>query len=236
MTFGTVRQLKAVWSVACSGRTAIVTGASRGIGREVALKLASVAGAHTVLACRNLTACNSAAQHIRQLSPGASVECSELDLGSLASVETFARSFQKRDVHLLVHNAGVMAAEDRRTRDGFETTFQVNHLAPFLLTLRLFPSLGSARPSRREDTSTVTHEQGDRQKTLHHSGTGAAVWGRGVRVVWVSSGLHKFGSVPWEGAGHRADGQVTREWGKDEAKRERGTMGGLTDIAHRVRV
>lgn len=49
------------------GTTVIVTGATRGIGREVAHKLASVAGAHTILACRNVTACQNTAQHIRKL-------------------------------------------------------------------------------------------------------------------------------------------------------------------------
>ena len=177
-----------------------------------------------------------------------------MDLGSLASVEAFVQSFQKRNVDLLVHNAGVMAVKDHRTRDGFETTFQVNHLAPFLLTLRLFPSLRDTRPSRREGTSMEARDKAadKRPETLQHGGMKGAVWGRGVRVVWVSSGLHKFGSVPDGRAERWVEGQTKRERGEEGARRERGTMvglnngeegarreqgtmGGLVDIAHQVR-
>jgi hypothetical protein len=132
------------------GRNALVTGASRGIGREVAHLLARVAGAHTILACRDISACQKTAQEIRQLAPAASVECAELDLARLSSVERFAEAFaggsasSARPLHLLVHNAGVMAVDDHRTEDGFESTFQVNHLAPFYLTNLLLPSLRAA--------------------------------------------------------------------------------------------
>jgi NADPH:quinone reductase-like Zn-dependent oxidoreductase len=97
------------------GRTAVVTGASRGIGLAVAHTLASVAGAHTILACRNMTACKLAAQGIQSRSPGASVECLPLNLESLSSVEDFAaqlspRTGGPRPVHVLVHNAGALPA------------------------------------------------------------------------------------------------------------------------------
>lgn len=73
--------------------------------------LASVAGAHTILACRNMTACKLAAQGILRHHPGASVECLPLDLESLCSVRDFAAHLSSsqgvpRPVHVLVHNAG----------------------------------------------------------------------------------------------------------------------------------
>jgi NAD(P)-dependent dehydrogenase (short-subunit alcohol dehydrogenase family) len=210
------------------GRNALVTGASRGIGREVAHLLARVAGAHTILACRDISACQRTAQEIRQLAPAASVECAELDLARLSSVERFAEAFaggsasSARPLHLLVHNAGVMAVDDHRTEDGFESTFQVNHLAPFYLTNLLLPSLRAASsasslpppplPTPQSVTSPPApsaaapqlhtcagerHEDGGAR-----AGGGGEVapaaesWGAGVRVVWVSSGAHKWGDVP----------------------------------------
>ena len=97
------------------GRTAVVTGASRGIGLAVAHTLASVAGAHTILACRNMTACKLTAQGMQSRSPGAAVECLPLNLESLSSVEDFAaqlspRTGGPRPVHVLVHNAGALPA------------------------------------------------------------------------------------------------------------------------------
>ena len=77
----------------------------------MAQTLASVAGAHTVLACRNMTACKLAADGIQRQHPGASVECLPLDLESLVSVRDFAAHLSPsngvpRPVHVLVHNAG----------------------------------------------------------------------------------------------------------------------------------
>ena len=89
--------------------------------------------------------------------------------------------------------------EDQATQDGFERTFQVNHLAPFFLTLSLLPNLwaaASSPPTGARPTPpapAATADVGVPQATL---GAGKAGWGEDVRVVWVSSGLHKFGSVP----------------------------------------
>ena len=203
------------------GRTAIVTGATRGIGREVAHMLAGVAGAQTILACRDVSACQRTAREIQQRSPGASVECAELDLARLTSVEAFAAHFAPRHkgaaprpVDLIVHNAGVMAVADERTEDGFETTFQVNHLAPFFLQQLLTPSL-SAASSRRSLTS------------LSCSGTATPRWGNDVRVVWVSSGLHQLGSIPGRpGVGPR---------GSQETEEDSGRVTGIFGIAFRQR-
>src|SRR5690242_17544106 len=93
-----------------SGKTIIVTGGNSGIGYEAALQLARK-HAQVVLACRNIDKARAAAAQIAAASPGASLEVMELNLSSLASVRSFADTFQKQhqQLHVLCNNAGVMA-------------------------------------------------------------------------------------------------------------------------------
>ena len=108
------------WSVAdiadLTGMTAVVTGANRGIGLEVARGLAGN-GAHVVLAVRRTGRGDAAAAAIRAASPGASLEVMTLDLADLASVHRFAAAARSRwqALDLLVNNAGVGSASPRRT-------------------------------------------------------------------------------------------------------------------------
>lgn len=104
------------------GRTAIVTGANSGLGLVTARELAR-RGARVVLACRNTDKGAQAAREIEAASLGAEVELAPLDLGDLASVESFASSFRSSHedgLDLLINNAGVMAPPRRETSDGFE--------------------------------------------------------------------------------------------------------------------
>lgn len=109
------------------GRTAIVTGASDGIGAVTARELAR-AGAHVVLAVRN-------PEKARRATAGwtGSTEIRELDLASLDSVRAFARDWED-PIDLLINNAGVMRPAAERTVDGFEAHIGVNHLGHFALT------------------------------------------------------------------------------------------------------
>src|ERR1700682_4858881 len=95
-----------------SGRTAIVTGANSGLGLSTARELARH-GAHVVLACRHTDKGESALSTIRDAAPHAQLEVAPLDLGSLASVESFALGFRASHgadgLDLLINNAGVMA-------------------------------------------------------------------------------------------------------------------------------
>ncbi|MGK5684129.1 oxidoreductase [Actinoplanes sp. URMC 104] len=110
-----------------TGRTAIVTGGSSGIGRATAAALAA-RGARVILAVRDQTRGRAAAEGI-----GASAESRPLDLGSLASVRAFARTVEG-PVDYLINNAGLMTGARQSTTDGFESQFGINHLGHFALT------------------------------------------------------------------------------------------------------
>jgi NAD(P)-dependent dehydrogenase (short-subunit alcohol dehydrogenase family) len=109
------------------GRTAVVTGANSGLGLVTARELAR-AGARVILACRDVGKGKDAAAGM----PG-ETEVRALDLGDLGSVRDFAATVDA-PVDVLVNNAGLMAIPERKTADGFEMQFGVNHLGHFALT------------------------------------------------------------------------------------------------------
>jgi NAD(P)-dependent dehydrogenase (short-subunit alcohol dehydrogenase family) len=110
-----------------TGQTAIVTGASSGIGQATARALAG-AGARVVLAVRNTAKGRAAAATI----PGRT-EVRQLDLADLDSVRAFAAAWDG-PIDLLINDAGVSAPTLIRTADGFESKLGVNHLGHFALT------------------------------------------------------------------------------------------------------
>ncbi|HVW42612.1 MAG TPA: SDR family oxidoreductase [Amycolatopsis sp.] len=132
-----------------SGRRAVVTGASDGIGLGLATRLAA-AGAEVLLPVRNASKGQAAIATIRRTAPDANVSLRELDLSSLASVAALGDALRAegRPIHLLINNAGVMTPPDRQTTpDGFELQFGTNHLGHFVLVAHLLPLLraGHAR-------------------------------------------------------------------------------------------
>jgi len=130
-----------------SGRRAVVTGGSDGIGLALAGRLAA-AGAQVVLPVRDRAKGEAAIAAIRERSPGADAELRTLDLASLASVAALADELlaEGAPIHMLVNNAGVMTPPDRRsTADGHELQFGVNHLVHYALTTRLLPLLRAGR-------------------------------------------------------------------------------------------
>src|ERR1700759_4971696 len=125
---------------ALTGRTAIVTGATGGLGFEVALGLAAL-GAPTILAGRDEGKGARAVAAIRARHPNAQVRFETLDLASLAAVAGFAARWPG-PLDILVNNGAVMGLEVRQvTQDGFERQIGVNYLAHFALTGRLLDSL-----------------------------------------------------------------------------------------------
>ena len=113
-----------------TGQTAIVTGASSGIGLATAKALVAH-GARVILAVRDEAKGRNAAKAMP--GPGGA-EVAVLDLASLDSVRAFARDWSRQPVDLLINNAGVMIPPLSRTADGFELQFGTNHLGHFALT------------------------------------------------------------------------------------------------------
>jgi NAD(P)-dependent dehydrogenase (short-subunit alcohol dehydrogenase family) len=132
-----------------TGRRALVTGGSDGIGLALATRLAG-AGAEVLLPVRDRRKGEAAVTRIRDRHPAARVALHDLDLASLDSVATLAARLadEGAPLHLVVANAGVMTPPERRTtEDGFELQLGTNHLGHFALVGRLLPLLraGSAR-------------------------------------------------------------------------------------------
>ncbi|MEV4134981.1 SDR family NAD(P)-dependent oxidoreductase [Dactylosporangium sp. NPDC049742] len=136
-----------------SGRTAIVTGGASGIGTETTRALAA-AGARVIVAVRDVAKAKGVVE----------AEVAELDLASIRSVDAFVATVSG-PVHILVNNAGVMAAPFTLTADGFELQFGTNHLGHFALVQGLLPRLlegaAQAGEARVVSVSSAGHHRSD---------------------------------------------------------------------------
>ncbi len=130
-----------------AGRTAVVTGGNAGLGRETARFLA-LKGASVIIAARDESKAEEARADVLADAPGADVGVERLDLASLASVGACVERLARRDLDLVVCNAGIMAVDRATTEDGFESQLGVNHLGHFALVGRLYQRLAS-RPAAR---------------------------------------------------------------------------------------
>ncbi|XP_034929600.1 short-chain dehydrogenase TIC 32, chloroplastic-like [Populus alba] len=128
--------------VDASGLTAIVTGASSGIGTETARVLA-LRGVHVIMGVRNMASGREVKDALVREIPAAKVDVMELDLSSLASVRKFASEFNSsgRPLNLLINNAGIMATPFMLSKDNIELQFATNHLGHFLLTNLLLDTM-----------------------------------------------------------------------------------------------
>lgn len=138
-----------------SGRRAIVTGASSGIGIETARALAG-RGAEVTLAVRKTEAGERAAADITATTRNPAVQVGRIDLADQASVAAFVLSWSE-PLHMLVNNAGVLVTERRLTADGVESQFATNHLGHFALALGLHEALAAAGDARVVSVSSEAH-------------------------------------------------------------------------------
>jgi NAD(P)-dependent dehydrogenase (short-subunit alcohol dehydrogenase family) len=160
-----------------TGRIAVITGASSGIGEEAARALAA-RGAEVVLAVRDQARGDATRAGILARTPGARVSVSLLNLADLSSVRAFAERVAESlpRIDIMLNNAGLGLQSARATTiDGFERQFGTNHLGHFALTGLLIPTLLRAPSPRVVTIASIAHKRGsidfaDLQGERHYTG------------------------------------------------------------------
>ncbi|NTW08628.1 MAG: SDR family oxidoreductase [Anaerolineaceae bacterium] len=142
-------------------KTAIVTGATNGIGLVTARELAKQ-GINVVIISRSQERCEFIVSQLKKETGNPSIEFLASDLSVMANVRQVAHEFMKRHnrLDILVNNAGAIFFQRLVSQDGYEMTFALNHLSYFLLTVLLLDTLKSSAPSRIINVSSDAHQGG----------------------------------------------------------------------------
>lgn len=153
-----------------TGRVAIVTGSSSGMGFEVA-KCLSQKNATVIIAARNKQKCEKAAAEIKAQGGKGRIEALELDLTSFKSIKAFADKYHELNLplHMLINNAGVFLVNHDHTQEGFETTVGTNYFGHYYLTHLLLDKL------------VQTQKEGGM-----------------ARAVFMSSTFEQLGNINWD--------------------------------------
>lgn len=143
-------------------KTFLVTGATSGIGKITAIKIAKASiDNQLVFNSRNMEKGESVRQEIIKATGNQNIYCFEGDFASLQSVKDFAKTVAQKFpvIDVLLNNAGTWEMEFKESKDGIEMNFAVNHLAPFLLTNLLLPNLKKSFSARIINTASGAHRR-----------------------------------------------------------------------------
>jgi NAD(P)-dependent dehydrogenase (short-subunit alcohol dehydrogenase family) len=143
------------------GKTALVTGASSGIGKATAARLAAL-GARVVMVSRTEARGVKARDEMLRTTAGADIDLLVADLSTTAAIRRLAGEFQSKHSRLdvLINNAAILTSRRRLTPEGLEMQFFVNHLAYFLLTGLLLDTLRASEPSRVVNVASTAQSSG----------------------------------------------------------------------------
>lgn len=143
------------------GKTCLITGATSGIGYVTACELAKM-GAAVILVGREKVRGERAMERVREARADSRIEFLQADLSILGEIRHLAEQFLAKHSRLdvLVNNAGTVLLSRKLNEEGFEKTFAVNHLAPFLLTHLLLNALKASAPSRIINVTSDMHRKG----------------------------------------------------------------------------
>lgn len=150
------------WTIAdmpnLRGQTALITGANRGLGLEIALGL-SGAGADVLIACRDAGKAQATVARLQAHAPGSRITALSVDMARPESIRQFAEGVKRQHARLdvLVHNAAAIMAPLTQTAEGYELHFATNHLGPFALTGLLLDQLRAAPAARVVSTASLAH-------------------------------------------------------------------------------
>jgi retinol dehydrogenase-14 len=163
-----------------SGKVALITGATGGIGQAIAIQIAKQ-GTTTVVVGRDKERGEAAVADIKTRSGSRSVELMLADLSSQQEIRTLALDFMARHARLdvLINNVGGLYGKRWETADGLEGTFALNHLGPFLLTHLLLPLLQRSAPARIVNINSEGHKAAT---TVDFDGLRSARWKRGFDI------------------------------------------------------
>ncbi|GBB90676.1 hypothetical protein RclHR1_17700001 [Rhizophagus clarus] len=149
-----------------SNNVIILTGATDGIGKEMARILAGSNPKRLILPARNLEKGNTLLEYIKSSNGNANnVEIWEMDLADLQSVKNFANKFinEVGELHVLINNAGIgIGNQIFKTKDNLELQFQVNHLAHFLLTILLLDTIKKSVSAELPGKIALTSSEGNK--------------------------------------------------------------------------
>ncbi len=173
-----------------TGKVCVVTGSNSGIGKETALALAEM-GATVVMVARNQERGQRALEEIVTRTGNHSVNLMICDMSSMASIRSFATELKKkyRHIDVLINNAGAEFVKRQVTAEGFEQTFAVDYLAPFLLTHELLELLKASAPSRIINVSSGLAKNGkidfdDLQNEKNYKGMQAYSSAKLMLIMW----------------------------------------------------
>jgi NAD(P)-dependent dehydrogenase (short-subunit alcohol dehydrogenase family) len=142
-----------------SAKVMLITGSTDGIGKQIALELAD-RGIKVLIHGRSREKCEAVRYEIQKATGNDRMRIYVADFSSFQQVRKLAEEIKSSEDRLdvLVNNAGLYSNHRQLTEDGLEMTFQVNHLAPFLLTVLLLDMMFISTPSRIVNVASTTHQ------------------------------------------------------------------------------